>query len=193
MKKIDLTARHPEPRGILRWFASKPPASLISRALPAIHTTTSPAKPLHAPRSSGKILLVDDDPIILKTTSMKLEARGYTVTTATDGPGALGAVRKDKPDVILLDINLPPDVGAVDWNGVVVMSWLRRLEELKHTPFIFITGHNSTAYKDRALAAGASGFFAKPIPHDELLRMIDRNVSENAASQPMESDTTYQI
>ena len=122
-----------------------------------------------------KILVVDDNPVILKTMSMKLIANGYDVVTAEDGSGAVSAVRTQKPDLILLDLSFPPDVahgGGVAWDGFVIMTWLRRLEEAKNIPIIVITGSDPEKYKARALAAGATNFFHKPINNDDLLTVI---------------------
>ena len=126
-----------------------------------------------------KILVVDDNVVILKTVSMKLAANGYDVCTAEDGAGAVGAVRRAKPDLILLDLSFPPDVahgGGVPWDGFLIMDWLRRLEEAKGIPIIIITGGDPVKYKDRALAAGAVSFFHKPINSDELLAVIRKTL-----------------
>ncbi len=122
--------------------------------------------------SAGKIILVvDDDAVIIKTTSSKLKAQGYEVATATDASEAMSAVRQHRPDLILLDISFPPDVG-VDWDGFKIMTWLRRVEEAKDIPIIVITGGDPAKYKERSLATGAAAFFNKPIQHDELLSVI---------------------
>ncbi len=140
-----------------------------------------------------KILVVDDDAIILKTISLKLKSRGYSVVTAMDGPGAISTVRKENPDLILLDISLPANMGAVAWDGLLVMSWLRRLEEARNIPIIVITGCDPMEYKSRSLAAGAMAFFHKPIDHGDLLSVIERSVSRNAESREVGYDTTFQI
>jgi len=62
-----------------------------------------------------KVLIVDDDAVILKTTAMKLEAQGYDVVLAKDASGAIRAARKERPDLILMDVSFPPDVAAVLW------------------------------------------------------------------------------
>jgi CheY-like chemotaxis protein len=135
-----------------------------------------------------KILVVDDSVVILKTMSMKLTANGYDVVTAEDGAGAVSAVRKQKPDLILLDLSFPPDVahgGGVAWDGFVIMNWLRRLEEAKKIPIVVITGGDPEKYKDRALAAGAVNFFHKPINNDELLTVIRQALASSAGeTQP---------
>ncbi|NOS70610.1 MAG: response regulator [Verrucomicrobia bacterium] len=122
-----------------------------------------------------KILLVDDDRVILKALSIKLKAKNYDVVTAVDGSEAVKAVRKEKPDLILLDISFPPDVGAgggVPWDGFRIVEWLMRLNGEVATPIIVITGGDPAKYEERARAIGATAFFHKPINHDSLLTMI---------------------
>ena len=141
-----------------------------------------------------KILVVDDSLVILKTMSMKLTANGYDVVTAEDGAAAVSAVRKERPDLILLDLGFPPDVahgGGVAWDGFLIMTWLRRLEEAKNIPIIVITGGDPGKYKDRALAAGAASFFHKPIDNDELLTVIRETLAKGTvAPQPSAGATT---
>ena len=132
--------------------------------------------------SPKKILVVDDNEVILKTISLKLQAAGYRAVTALDGAEAVSAVRKDSPDLILLDISFPADdVGGVEWDGFRIMAWLHRLEAVKKTPVIIITGGEDAKYKERAVAAGAVAYFHKPIDHDDLLKVIRANLS---GSQP---------
>src|SRR5882672_2156271 len=130
-----------------------------------------------------KILVVDDSPIILKALSMKLTAEGYDVLTAEDGGGAVNLARREKPDLILLDISFPPDVahgGGVAWDGFLIMDWLRRMDEVKDIPIIIITGGDPVKTKARALSAGAANFFHKPIENDELLTVIRQTLGESA-------------
>jgi CheY-like chemotaxis protein len=125
--------------------------------------------------------------VILKSISMKLTANGYDVVTAEDGSEAVGAARRAKPDLILLDLSFPPDVGhggGVPWDGFLIMDWLRRLDEAKDIPIIVITGGDPAQYKDRALAAGAVSFFHKPINNDELLTVIRQTLEKSQAEGP---------
>ena len=119
-----------------------------------------------------KILVVDDNEIILKTISLKLQGAGYQVFTALDGSEAVASARKENPDLILLDISFPPDVGGVEWDGFRIMEWFHRLEESKKIPVIIITGGEDARDKDRAVSGGAVAFFHKPIDHDDLLKVI---------------------
>src|SRR5260370_42561299 len=84
-----------------------------------------------------KILVVDDSMVIRKTLSMKLKASGYQVLEAADGSAAVSIIRREKPDLILLDISFPPDVGAGGggaWDGFLIMGWVDRVAEPKHNP-----------------------------------------------------------
>src|ERR1019366_1478477 len=119
-----------------------------------------------------KILVVDDNEIILKTVSLKLQGAGYQVITALDGSEAVAAARRETPDLILLDISFPPDVGGVEWDGFRIMEWFHRLEAAKKVPVIIITGGEDSKNKERAVASGAVPFFHKPIDHDDLLKVI---------------------
>ncbi len=119
-----------------------------------------------------KILVVDDNEIILKTVSLKLQGAGYQVVTAMDGAEAVAAARREAPDLVLLDISFPPDVGGVEWDGFRIMEWFHRLEAVKKTPVIVITGGADPSHKQRAIAGGALAFFHKPIDHDDLLKVI---------------------
>ena len=132
--------------------------------------------------ASHKILIVDDSPIILKAFSNKLLTCGYDVLTAQDGGTAVNLARQQKPDLIILDINFPPDVGhggGVAWDGFLIINWLRRMEEAKDTPVIIITGADAARYKERALAAGAVDFFHKPVDPDELVGSIRRALHQD--------------
>jgi len=127
-----------------------------------------------------KILIVDDDPVVLKVLSAKLEAQGYLVLTAADSAGALALVRRKKPDVVLLDLNLAPD----SWDGIALMAWFRRMDEMKDVPVFIISGEAVAEFKGRCLAAGAVHFFLKPIDHDELLAAIRKTLKQDLPAAP---------
>jgi CheY-like chemotaxis protein len=119
-----------------------------------------------------KILIVDDNEVILKTISLKLQGAGYQVITALDGAGAVAAARKENPDLVLLDISFPPDIQGVPWDGFRIMEWFHRLDSSKKTPIIIITGGDDSKQRERATAGGAVAFFHKPIDHDDLLKVL---------------------
>ena len=125
--------------------------------------------------TSGKkrILVVDDDKIIIKTLSTRLKSEGFDLLVAVDGSEAVSTARKEKPDLILLDISFPPDVafgGGVPWDGFLIMNWIRRMDEAKHIPIIMIAGGDPAKHEKHSLEAGAVAFFGKPLDHDRLVR-----------------------
>lgn len=146
----------------------------------ALSTTANQAA-LQRPAAGGletgkKVLIVDDNLVILKVLSSKLRANGYRVMSAIDGSEAVSTVRRERPELILLDINFPPDVshgGGVGWDGFLIMSWLRRMDEAVNTPVIIITGTSPETSRERCRKAGVSGYFQKPIQYDDLLRTIN--------------------
>lgn len=129
-----------------------------------------------------KILIVDDNEVILKTLSLKLKAGDFEVLTAVDGSEAVSAARTKQPDLILLDIGFPPEVSGVPWDGFRIIQWLKRLEEAKNIPVIIITGSDAAKYKDRALKEGAVAFFQKPVNNDELLATIRQILGQSTTA-----------
>jgi CheY-like chemotaxis protein len=133
-----------------------------------------------------KILVVDDDQVILKTLSMLLNANGYRVFTASDGPGAVSVVTQEKPDLILLDLLFPPDaanVGGALQDGFFIMEWLRRMGEAEDIPIIIISGDKSAKDKKNARDSRAVGFFPKPIDRIALLATIRATLGEDAGDK----------
>ena len=151
--------------------------------------TTAPA-----PSPKKKILVVDDNVIILKTVGLKLQAAGFDVVTAQEGSEAVGATRKQKPDLILLDLSFPPDVGqggGVAWDGLLIMNWIRRMDEGKHIPIIIITGGDANQYEKKCLDAGAVAFFHKPLDHEGLVSAIRRTLGLITTPPTPGFDTTH--
>jgi two-component system KDP operon response regulator KdpE len=135
--------------------------------------------------SAKKILVVDDSAVVLKTLELKLKAAGFNVITANEGGGALTIIRRDRPDLILLDIDFPPDVshgGGIAWNGILIMQWLGRIEEAKDIPIIIITGQDPEKYRSQAMKLGARGFFSKPVNHEALSQAIRKTLDQIAPS-----------
>jgi two-component system KDP operon response regulator KdpE len=124
-----------------------------------------------------KILVVDDDAVVIRALSIKLQASGFEVVMATNGADAVNAVRTQRPDLILLDLTFAADLGSVAWDGFLIMQWLKRVEEAAHVPIIVITGGDREKYESQAIAAGATAFFHKPISHDALLGLIRQTLN----------------
>jgi CheY-like chemotaxis protein len=156
-------------------FRKSIPFSSVQPAAGNASTTAAPGK---------KVLIVDDNAVILKVLSAKLRDSGYQVFTAADGSGAVSTVRRERPDLILLDINFPPDVGhggGVAWDGFLILNWLRRMDEAVNTPIIIITGSSAEESRERCLKAGISGYLQKPINNEELLASISKLIGVTTA------------
>jgi two-component system KDP operon response regulator KdpE len=144
-----------------------------------------------AARTTHKILIVDDDQVILKALSLKLSANGFEVFTAAEGSDAITAMRDHKPDLILLDINFPPDVfhpAGIAWDGFQLMNWLRIVAG-KAIPIILMTAGEADDQRHAALAAGAVEFFQKPFQPAALLVAMKRALEH----QPHANDTEFRF
>jgi CheY-like chemotaxis protein len=135
-----------------------------------------------------KILVVDDNPIILKVLSLALKPKGYEVFTAIDGPEAFTVVSREEPDLILLDIFFPPDISQSGntWDAFQIMRWLQRMggPQASRTPVIVISGAEPGEFRDRCLAAGAANYFQKPVNIPELLDAIQQIFRPRASDVP---------
>lgn len=121
-----------------------------------------------------KILVIDDNRIIQQSLQLALQPRGYKVFLAGDIATALKTVREEKPGLLLLDINFPPDSSSFGGNrdGFWALDWLRHMGAVNDMPVIVISGEEPENLKPRALAAGAAAYFQKPINADELAATI---------------------
>lgn len=125
---------------------------------------------------NGKILVVDDSQLVLRTLELLLKEEGYEVLRALDGSDAVTEARHHQPDLILMDIHFPPDVGhggGVPWDGFRLIDWLHQTGA-SDAPVILITGSDIEPLKDRARASGAVGLFQKPLDAEALLDCIRR-------------------
>jgi CheY-like chemotaxis protein len=123
----------------------------------------------------GKVLIIDDDAVVLKSLSLVLGRQGYQVVTALEASEGIAAVRDEKPDVVLVDLSFPPDItsgGRNAWDGFQIMSWLKNFQEGQGVAFIIVSGSDPAVYRDKALKAGAVTFLQKPVPQAELLTCI---------------------
>jgi CheY-like chemotaxis protein len=119
-----------------------------------------------------KILVVDDNEIILKAISLKLRSAGYEPFTATDAASAIAVAHKEPLDLILLDINFPPDMYGEACDGFHILDQLRQIERASDVPVIIISTSEAAQDRERALKLGTTAFFHKPIDHIDLLRVI---------------------
>ncbi|MBO0770629.1 MAG: response regulator [Actinobacteria bacterium] len=127
-----------------------------------------------------KVLVVDDEPSILRALRINLTARNYDVTTASDGAGGLAAMARDRPDVMILDLGLP------DMDGTEVIRGVRGWSS---TPIIVLSVWGAESQKVAALDAGADDYVTKPFGMDELLARL-RAAARRASPAPDEPVVT---
>jgi len=117
-----------------------------------------------------KILAVDDEPNILMSIEFILEMEGYEVRTARDGDEALEVAELERPDLILLDINMPRK------DGYEVCRILRQRPEMAGTKVIMLTAKGQTLEKKKGLEVGADEYVTKPFSAEDLLVKIRKMI-----------------
>ena len=127
-----------------------------------------------------RVLVIDDEPSILRALRINLTARDYEVTTAVDGASGLAAVARDRPDVLILDMGLP------DMDGTDVIHGVRGWSS---TPIIVLSVWGAESQKVAALDAGADDYVTKPFGMDELLARL-RAAVRRASPAPDEPVVT---
>lgn len=120
---------------------------------------------------SKKILIVDDDEVYLRLAEHDLIEAGYTVTKAMNGKEALTKAKADRPDLILLDVQMP------ELDGTEVIEAFREDPLMKKVPVIFLTGILTRAEEERlGHVIGGNFFLAKPYRAKELLEEIQKRI-----------------
>ena len=121
------------------------------------------------------ILVVDDEPEIVKMVGRILEGRGHRVSTARDGQEALDAVERERPDLLIIDLNLPK------LDGWEVTRRLRAGATPKDLPIVMMTAAFPTvADADRGLTVGADEYVVKPFLREVLLHNVERLLAKAA-------------
>jgi two-component system OmpR family response regulator len=128
-----------------------------------------------------RVLVVDDEPAIRELLAMVCAYEGWDVRTAATGEAALGAVRADPPDVVLLDRMLP------DLDGLTVLRGIR--DSSPAVPVIMVTARDSAEDRADLLAAGATGYVTKPFGVAALADEVRRAFGQVAATTPVPSRT----
>ncbi len=116
------------------------------------------------------VMVVDDSVTVRKVTSRLLERNGMNVLTAKDGVDAITQLQERKPDIMLLDIEMPR------MDGFEVATLVRHDERLKQLPIIMITSRTGEKHRDRAMAIGVNEYLGKPYQESLLLETIQRLV-----------------
>ena len=130
----------------------------------------------------AKILVVDDEAVLLETLAYNLEQAGYQVSTAADGASALEAAHREKPDLIILDLMLP----VID--GLEVCRRLRREDDTAGILILMLTAKSDEIDKVVGLEVGADDYVTKPFSRHELLARVKALLRRLAKMTPPDED-----
>ena len=112
------------------------------------------------------VLIVEDNELNLKLFTDLLQAQGYRVISTQDGMAALDIARAERPDLILMDIQLP------EVSGIDVTKWLKADEELKDIPVIAVTAFAMKGDEEKIRASGCEAYISKPISVSHFLETV---------------------
>jgi len=127
--------------------------------------------------SERTILVVDDTLDIRRMLSEGLRQKGYRVITAANGHQAVEFAQSARPDVILMDLNLP----VLD--GLATTSLIREYAQLNKVPILAITAYDMSGMKEAALAAGCNAYIPKPIDLERLGELLSDILGSHNAGQ----------
>jgi two-component system cell cycle response regulator DivK len=118
-----------------------------------------------------KVLIVEDNELNMKLFHDLLEAQGYDTLETREGLSALSMARIHKPDLILMDIQLP------EISGLEVTKWLKDDEQLAHIPVIAVTAFAMKGDEEKIRNGGCEAYIAKPISVASFMRTVERFLS----------------
>jgi two-component system cell cycle response regulator DivK len=119
-------------------------------------------------RVARKVLIVEDNDLNMKLFKDLLEAHGYVTLQTKDGVEALRMARQDRPDLILMDIQLP------EVSGLEVTRWLKEDDGLRSIPVIAVTAFAMKGDEEKIREGGCEAYIAKPISVASFMRTIER-------------------
>jgi len=126
----------------------------------------------------AKILVVDDEPDIVRVVVKIMEARGHKVVTAEDGPSALEVVASDPPDVVILDLNLP------QMDGFEVCRRIKSSPQTKHIPVVMMTAaYVRVEDAQHGTELGADEYVTKPFLREVLVHNVERLLPKAALAE----------
>jgi two-component system cell cycle response regulator DivK len=120
----------------------------------------------------ARILYIEDNPQNMRLVRKMLKLGGYDMIEAVDGLTGVAIAAREKPDLILMDINLP------DIDGLEATARLKADGQLVHIPVIALTANAMHGDRERFIAAGCDGYLAKPVTKNELLNTVAHFLAE---------------
>jgi len=121
--------------------------------------------------SKRRILVVDDEPDIVRSLTLRLNSAGYEVLSALDGTSATKKAIEEQPELIIMDIGMPAG------NGHVVVERLRNIEDTSRIPIIYLTARTGAEDYRQARDGGVSRYITKPFDADVLLAAVADQLS----------------
>ena len=125
-----------------------------------------------------KVLIVEDNPRNMRLLEMTLRATGYNLLRATDGEEAFNVAMRERPDLIIMDIQLPKV------NGLEVTRKLRETSAFSDTPIIAVTAYAMKGDEEKAIDAGCNVYLTKPVNIRELPEVIAEMLSNRQQDNP---------
>lgn len=116
---------------------------------------------------SARIVLIEDHPDNMELMAYLLQAAGYTYRCAVDGAEGIEMVRREHPDLIVCDLQMPV------MDGFEVLRQLRQDETLRHTPIVAVTALSMPEDRQKVLRAGFNGYFSKPIEPERFVNQLE--------------------
>ncbi len=123
-----------------------------------------------------KILIVEDNEENRDSLSRRLQRRGFAVVTAEDGKAGLAMAQSEKPDLILMDMNMP------ELDGWEATRQIKAIEGLGAVPVLALTAHALAGDRERALQVGCADYHTKPVDFPKLLAQIETILQNRPAS-----------
>ena len=130
-----------------------------------------------------KILIVDDNPNVLKLLNISLSKAGYDVVEAENGELAFEVANREQPDIIISDIMMP------QMDGIELCWMIRENSKIPLVPFIFLTSFDDSEMEIRGFRAGADDYLNKPIDRKELLERVEELLSRKDKLKTIEDST----
>jgi len=120
--------------------------------------------------ATAKILLVEDNPVNRRLAQFLLRSQGYEVREATTAQEAFDALKTERPDLIVMDIQLP------GMDGLEVTRKIKEQQATANIPVVAVTSYAMKGDREKALAAGCAGYVTKPIDKDTFIQEVARHL-----------------
>lgn len=134
-----------------------------------------------------KILVVDDNPVDRQAFSLMLTAKGHQVLLAESGEDAVGLIQSERPDLVLLDMDIQPTtatIGGVFRDGLMVIDWVDRINPTNAIQVFIVSSLSPEKYEKRARANGITTFFRKPVDKAKLFEAMEALFRGPATGSP---------